>query len=107
MEPIFNVEPGAVVHPVPTTTVTMLGVCKRQVLPEQETESNGNGICNVQYVHCTERVCLSVEKVLQIMFWKVPTADWLICSYLLRRQALATHVEKHNKTLRLIGNPAL
>ena len=41
------------------------------------------------------------------MFWEVPTADWLICSYLLPRQALATHVEKHNKTLRLIDSPAL
>ena len=54
------------------------------------------------------RVGLSISrKVLQIMFWEVPTADWLICSYLLPRQALATHVEKHNKTLRLIGSPAL
>ena len=47
------------------------------------------------------------RKVLQIMFWEVPPADWLICSYLLPRQALATHVEKHNKTLRLIDSPAL
>ena len=31
----------------------------------------------------------------------------MICSYLLPRQALATHVEKHNKTLRLIDSPAL
>ena len=29
------------------------------------------------------RVGLSISrKVLQIMFWEVPTADWLICSYL-------------------------
>ena len=27
------------------------------------------------------------------------------CSYLLSRQALATHMEKHNKTLRQIGRP--
>ena len=54
------------------------------------------------------RVGLPISrKVLQIMFWEVPTADWLICSYLLPRQALATHVEKHNKTLRLIDSPAL
>ena len=54
------------------------------------------------------RVGLSISrKVLQIMFWEVPTADWLICSYLLPRQSLTTHVEKHNKTLRLIDSPAL
>ena len=38
------------------------------------------------------------------MFWKVPPADWL---NLLPRQALATHMEKHDKTLRQIGRPAL
>ena len=27
------------------------------------------------------------------------------CSYLLPRQALATHMEKHNKNLRPIGRP--
>ena len=57
---------------------------------------------------CNYRVELPFRrKVLQSMFWEVPMADWLICSYLLPRQALATHVEKHDKTLRLIGSPAL
>ena len=40
------------------------------------------------------------------MFWEVPPAHWLI-GYLLPRQSLATHMEKHDKTLRQIGLPAL
>ena len=46
-------------------------------------------------------------KVLKIMFWEVPPADWLILSYLLPRQALATLMDKHNKILLQIGRPAL
>ena len=47
------------------------------------------------------------RKVLKIIFWEVPSANWLYCSYLLPKQALATHMGKHNKTLRQIGRPAL
>ena len=35
--------------------------------------------------------------------WEVPPDDWLI----MPRQALATHMEKHNKILHQIGRPAL
>ena len=47
------------------------------------------------------------RKVLKIMFWKFLRLIGWYCSYLLPRQALATHMEKHNKTLRQRGGPAL
>ena len=45
------------------------------------------------------RVGMSIcRKVLQIMIWEVPPAEWLILyRYLLPRQALATQTEKNNK----------
>ena len=77
----------------------------------EEAATHGRGtllLVRHRVVSSNYRVGLPISrKVLQSMFWEVPMADWLICSYLLPRQALATHVEKHNKTLRLIDSPAL
>ena len=47
------------------------------------------------------RVGLSIcRKVLQTILWEVPPAERPYSRYLLPRQALATHPEKRNKTLR-------